>query len=256
MISFFTPRPLIDADTALWISDVFQWAIEHFDGKAFFQQTQLIQPSNAFFPGRVTSVHEKADSIFQHCLTYTGLTHWPFTLTSPEMFSPQEPMRLGVEKIERHTEKALVTQQTESSLVLSYPPQQVAKPGDLAASFAHGLAQHMLAQYHQAPPGGPELFVPAAEVVAIFMGFGVLFSNSAYTFRGGCGSCYNPHANRSAALSEDECLFALAVFCKLKKIPISEAKQYLKPHLKGRLKKGMKQFERMESEVVEGLLQP
>lgn len=252
MISFFTPRPLIDADAALWISDVFQWAIEHFDGKAFFQQTQLIQPTNAFFPGRVTSVHEKAESIFQHCLQYTGLKHWPFELVTPDTFVPQQPLRLEVDQIERHAAAMLLADQR---ITLSYSPQQVAKPGDLAASFAHGLAQHMLAQYHQAPPGGPELFVPAAEVVGIFMGFGVLFSNSAYTFRGGCGSCYNPHANRRAALSEDECLFALAVFCKLKKIPLSEANKYLKSHLRGRLKKGMKQFERMESDVVEGLLQ-
>jgi len=77
------------------------------------------------------------------------------------------------------------------------------------------------------------------------MGFGVLFANSAYTFRGGCGSCYNASANRQASLSENEILFALAVFCHLKKIDTKRANQGLKKHLKSSFTIARRQVEKM-----------
>ena len=64
------------------------------------------------------------------------------------------------------------------------------------------------------------------------MGFGVMMANSAYTFRGGCGSCFNAASNRQANLTENEIIFALAMFCKLKKITAKEGTLHLKKHFK------------------------
>jgi len=107
------------------------------------------------------------------------------------------------------------------------------------------FAMHLLKEASQPPPGGIEYAVEASEVLAVFMGFGVLFSNSAYTFRGGCGSCYNASANRQASLSESEILFALAVFCHLKKIDTKSATQGLKKHLKSSFAIARRQVEKM-----------
>ncbi len=45
-----------------------------------------------------------------------------------------------------------------------------------------------------------------------------MFANSAFTFRGSCGSCYNPNATRDTYLSEQEATYALAIFAVLKGI--------------------------------------
>jgi len=55
------------------------------------------------------------------------------------------------------------------------------------------------------------------------IGYGVLLANSAYTFGGGCGSCYNATANRQPALTKLENVFALALFYQLKGIGFKEA---------------------------------
>lgn len=244
MLSLFKSAPLLEKDSAEWMFDTFDWALAHFDCEEFFKRSQLIQPNNKFFPGRVDSVHAKADNIFQHCLNYAGLKHWPLTLQAPEYFHNIAPQPLQLEQVQRQSGGSqLPAIASNEQLHLSYNPQQTLKPEDLASSFAHGFAQHLVMQSQQLPPAGADYFAEATEVVGIFMGFGVMFANSAYTFRGGCGSCYNGAANRQATLSENEVVFALALFCRLKNIPSKEATQYLKSHLKSTYKKAAKQID-------------
>jgi hypothetical protein len=248
MLAIFNTKPLLPQESALWVYQCFAWALANFDRREFLQRSQLIEPTNAFFPGRVDSVHAKAENIFARCQQYAGLSHWPFVLHPPEQFSQQQPVSLGLRGIERDSSahSPLARQQpidNTAVLALSYQPQQTLKPEDLSSSFAHLLAQHMVAQSQQLPPGGREYFVEATEVVAIFFGFGVMMVNSAYAFKGGCGSCYNASANRQASLSENEVVFALAVFCQLKNIPNRQATKYLKAHLRASYKRAVKQIE-------------
>ena len=63
------------------------------------------------------------------------------------------------------------------------------------------------------------------------MGFGVVFANTAYQFKGGCGSCNNRNLNRQPALPELETVYALALFCVVKKVDIKPIKKELKSHL-------------------------
>lgn len=249
MLQIFSPRPLIADDSAQWIMDAAQWVLTHFDREEILNRSRLIQPSNEFFPGRVDSIHSKAQNIFNHTLTYCGLAHWPFQLQAPGAFLPIDTQQFPLEglpqgSIERNSEQPLAPLNSRLPLNISYVPQQVGKPEDLSSSFAHFIAQHAVLQARELPPGGAEYFPEATELLAVFMGFGVMFANSAYTFRGGCGSCYNAAANRQATLSEDEVVFALALYCQLKAIPKSEATRYLKKYLRGSYKKALKQIER------------
>ena len=66
--SWLRPQQLVDDQSAIWIVDCFQYALEHFDREEFFNRCQLIQPTNTFFPGNVSSVQEKAQNIFHHPL--------------------------------------------------------------------------------------------------------------------------------------------------------------------------------------------
>jgi len=243
MISFFKSQPLIEQTSADWIFEAFEWALRYFDGHEFFKRSRLIQPTNEFFAGNVDSVHHKAETIYRHTLNYAGLVHWPFQLQKPELYQAIPPPQLAFFGVERDSvNRNLPVIASEAPLYISYNPQQSLKPEDLSSSFAHVMAQHLVVQSQQFPPGGPDYFAEGTEVLAVFMGFGVLFANSAYTFRGGCGSCYNGQSNRQATLSEDEVIFSLALYCRLKLIPTSEATRHLKKHLKSSFKRALKQI--------------
>lgn len=247
--ALFKSKPLIDEQSAQWIHDVFDWARANFDGREFVTQTRLVLPTNEFFSGKVSSQHEMAENIFKHTLSYCGLTNWPFELQQPQEFLGLPPPHLGLSEEAAFSRDSsgsrdlLALASNDQKLYLSYRPEQTAKPADLASTFAHLMAQHCVMQTQRLPPGDEELILASTEVLAIFMGFGVLFANSAYTYKGGCGSCYCPTANRQSSLSEDEAIYALALFCHLKAIGFKQAVAHLKPHLKPAYKRAKKQIE-------------
>lgn len=250
MLSIFKFRPLIDLSSADWICDTFEWAMQNFDNEEFFKRSRLVLPTNEFFPGNVDSVHAKAENIFKHTLMYTGLAHWPFQLQLPELFESLPAHQIELVRVERNSTVSMLPVTYQRPLTLSYNPQQTLKPEDLSSSFAHVMAQHMLLQSRQLPPGGEDYLSEGSEILAVFMGFGVMFANSAYTFRGGCGSCYNAQANRTASLSENEIIFALALYCRLKGIEDSHAFSCLKKHLKSNYKQACKQLDKRPDRLV------
>jgi len=244
MLNFFQSRPLVEQSSANWIFEAFEWALTYFDSSEFFNRSRLVQPTNEFFSGSVNSVHAKAENVFQHTLKHAGLSHWPFELLKPEDFQNIPAPQLEFDRVERNSgEGCLPELSNELSIYLSYNPQQTLKPEDLSSSFVHVMAQHLVIQSRELPPGGTDYFVEGTEILAIFLGFGVMLSNSAYTFRGGCGSCYNGQANRQATLSESEVIFALALYCRLKGIPNAEVTRFLKKYLKKSYKLALKQIE-------------
>ena len=78
------------------------------------------------------------------------------------------------------------------------------------------------------------------------MGFGIMFANSAIVARhGGCGGCGGgQYPVREVYLSQDEVLYALAVFCQLKSIESKKVTKHLKKHLRGFFKAAMKDSQR------------
>ena len=260
MLSFLKSKPLIEQSSADWIFEAYEWAITHFDSQEFFSRSRLIQPTNEFFAGSVNSVHEKAETVYKHTLNYAGLVHWPFQLQAPEQYQYKPSQQLSLNADDNSAVVARVSSGStlpvivsDEPLFMTYNPQQTLKPEDLSSSFAHIMAQYLVIQSQSFPPGGPDYFAEGTEVLAIFMGFGVMFANSAYTFRGGCGSCYNGQSNRQATLSESEVLFSMALYCTLKQIPTAEATRYLKKHLKSGYKRALKQIN-SQTGKVEALL--
>lgn len=259
---FLSPKPLVDENSANFIFTTVAWVLQNFDHQEFFQRTRLVAPSNEFFPGRVSSVEEKAQNIFQHTLAYAGLSHWPFQLKSllerelnAECQIPPEPQS-ELALIHRNSDHAqndlaVAVIMSQNPLFVFYNPQQTLKPEDLSASYAHVIAQHLIIQSGLQPPGGSQFFAEASEVLASMMGFGVLLTNSAYTFRGGCGSCYNAMANRQPALTELDSVFVLALFCRLKGISYTQGTQHLKKHLRSSYKKALKQIDQRLEQVNE-----
>jgi len=114
---------------------------------------------------------------------------------------------------------------------IAFHSSQLNQPQDLIAYLVQAQAGILVNQHGMLPPGGKELLPQTIDLVACFMGFGVVFANTAYQFKGGCGSCNNRNLNRQPALPELETVYALALFCLLKGIEVKIVKKELKPHL-------------------------
>lgn len=239
-------KTLISDTSADWIHACMAWALEHFDAATFASRTVLVTPDAKYFPSPVTSAEEMAQYVLKRVTELAGLEQWPWRLTPAELCPSQSPALLHLPVDQRHTSEASPAMQ-EQSLAIPFNPQQLKKPQDLVASTAQNCAQHMLWQSQLMPPGGANFFQQTAEVLAVFLGFGIVLTNSAYTFRGSCAKCYDPRANRQASLSEAEVLYALALFCRLKDIPATEVVPHLKPHLRGNYKVCIKQVDRHAS---------
>ncbi|MBA6399081.1 hypothetical protein [Colwellia sp. BRX10-4] len=233
----------IDQDSHQWILDTFSWALTHFDVAEFKNNSQLVLPNNQFYQGSVTSVHEMALSIFKQTTTYAGMQQWPIILITPEQFFAGTkqitipPFNMVDHCRGNNTPFAKLSEEDTAKLqqqpiMLSYGENQVNQPQDLISSIVQNLANILIVQQTSLPPGGKEFIPQAVDVIACFMGFGIIFSNTAYQFRGGCGSCNNPNANRQSALPENETVHALALFCLLKAIRPNAVKPHLKSHLR------------------------
>ena len=196
------------------------------------KETRLILPSNEFYPGTVSSIDEMAQAMFINTKNYAGMQQWPIQLTNnvPTSNTAIEDLTLGTVIRGEHADITLST--GNEALTLGYTPNQVNQPQDLIAGISQALASILVVSNKVLPPGGKEYLPQAIDLVACFMGFGVIFANTAYQFKGGCGSCNNASLNRQAALTEPETLYALALFCVLKQEPIKQVKSHLKSHLR------------------------
>ena len=270
--TFFKAKPVIDEESKEWIFDTFAWCMDQLDGDFFKNNSELILPNNNFYPGSASSIEAMADKIFSNTLNYTGMTSWPLKLISADNFT-QKPMpqlsfesRLRGENAKVSTKVASNISSTISykvegeAVVSSIPPSaptidiafhssQLNQPQDLIAYLVQVQAGILVNQHGILPPGGKDVLPQTIDLVACFMGFGVIFANTAYQFKGGCGSCNNQNLNRKAALPELETVYALALFCVIKGIDIKPVKKALKSHL-------TKPFRQAHKEISLYLQQP
>ena len=135
--------------------------------------------------------------------------------------------------------------QPSPSIAFTYHPEQLKSPVGIIAHFAHGLSHHLVSTAKTPPPGGPDYIPMAGELTGIFMGFGIMFANSAVVPRsGGCGGCGGGQIPvRQVILSEEEATYALAVYCVLKNIDAKSTSKHLKKHLRGFFKSAIKDCE-------------
>lgn len=242
--TLFKTKPIIDDGSREWIIDTFAWCFEQLDGNFFIHHSQLILPNNSFYPGSSSSVEEMANTIFNNTAKYTGMTAWPLRIVSSENFTPKPFPLLSVEsslrgekcKIRCHNNYEVGNEGVPPAIDIAFHSSQLNQPQDFIAYLVQHQAGILLNQQATISssisyPGGKEVFAQTIDLVACFMGFGVIFANTAYQFKGGCGSCNNRSLNRQAALPELETVYALALFCVLKNSDIKPIKKALKSHL-------------------------
>jgi hypothetical protein len=243
VLGLFNKQPVVDPASSEWIFEAFGWALQNFDAELFHSDTVLVRPTNEYFPGKVNSVQGMAQIIFDRVKHYAGVSHWPTLVQDQRLCQSIESQQVLIHGALRGP-AGIADESIDDTqrLVIPYNPQQINNPEGMIATYAHILSHHMGRLKNVPPPGGLAYWPQATELLAIYLGFGFMFANSAYNFRGGCGSCYNPYAQRDAYLSEVEATYALALFCQLKSIPNGEVTPHLKSHLRGTYRKSVREI--------------
>ena len=135
-------------------------------------------------------------------------------------------------------------------LAIGYDPQMVGNPEAMIAGFAHSLAHHLGSMAQEPPPGGLQNWPHLTEILGVFMGFGLMFANSAFNVKArSCGSCGGSAPDRYNFLSQYDITYALALFCVLKGIPNRDATPHLKKSLRGFFRSSVKEIRGRTAEL-------
>ena len=251
--NFLKPAQLLDEASIDWMFDTFAWALRNFGAEVFYNETILVTPSNEHFPGDESSAAGMADLIFEKVRIYAGMQHWPCRLVDgntleeilPVQFKIEGPIRGKAGEIQPSTDES-------HKLVIPYHLSQMNDPEVVIANFAHNLAHYLGTVAKEAPPGGEENWPHVTELLAVFMGFGVMMADSANTAKiRSCSSCSGPAIERENYLSEYDITYALAIFCNLKGITVSKAAKNLKSTLRPFFKRAMKDAKRRDVQIAE-----
>lgn len=233
--------PVLDEETILWQFDTFDWALRQFNAQVFYNETDLVLPDNSHFPGQAGSLDGMAQLIFDHVKRYAGVQHWPTQLIEQNACGTLEAPTIQIEgDLRGNGGIVAVDVPDEHRLPIVYNEGMLSNPETIISSFAHTLAHYLGSMATETPPGGLENWPHVTELLAVFMGFGVIFANDAYHFRAGCGSCSSAGVERENYLSQHDITYALAIFSALKSIPEKRVKGYLKKTLRGYFGKAMK----------------
>ncbi len=233
VFSLFKKQPLLEEETVEWLFNAFSWSLRNFGTDTFYKESILVTPSDKHFPGRENSADSMAALILDRVKSYAGVSHWPTRLINQHHYNADPTSEPNIQQVLENS--------AELKLPLLYEPQQVGNPEAMIANYAHALAHHLGCQAQERPPCNEEQWPHIMEVVSVYMGFGLMMANTAHPYRGGgCGRCRSPAMDRNGFLDETEVTYALAIFCVLKNIPISEVNAHLKGSLRSFFKKAMK----------------
>ena len=233
-------RPLLDETYAAWMFDVYAWALRNFDPVMFRDETLLVTPSNQHFPGRADNPDDMARLIFDRVVAYAGMQHWPFKLLPPGSCVLEPAAEVRLDRGARGS-RAVAVDNPPGHLTLSYDPDYLNNPEAMIAVFAHTLSHYLGSSASEPPPGGTENWPHVTEILAVHLGFGLMFANTALVLpRGGC--CGGPIVRRQAYVSQHDITYALAIFSALKDLPQKEVLKHLKSPLHGHFKRALREI--------------
>lgn len=249
MFNIFKSGPLLsDSDRDFQIA-TFKWLLKYFGGDDFYKNTSLILPTSEFFPAKVGTSQDAAQSIFTQIKKFAGMENWSCTLAQQEQdIDPLVAPTIAIQNAPVSPHGTF--QATESDdVVITYNPSLLSKPDQLVATLAHELSHYLTATSPEEPPGGWENWEFVTDITATFLGFGVFMSNSAFTFSQHTSfDSMGWQSSRSGYLSESEHIYALAIFLLLLELPFEKAVSHLKPSLRKVLKNARREIE------VEGII--
>jgi len=244
--TLFKPQSPLPEETIEWLFNAYAWALQTLGSDVFFNKTQLIEPNNQFFPGKGENPQEMAELIFKRVQDYCGLNYWPCRVVDHHQFDGDPSALPDL----RQTLQA-TREDPSAALTLLYEPQQLTNPNAMIANYVQGLAHNLVRLAGQPIPCDPDQYPHLLELIGTYMGFGIMFTNTAVAKQArGCGSCCNTAAERQGAMTEMEELYAMAIFCVAKEIPMTKATPHIKGYLKSLWKKAYKDAERRTEQLA------
>ena len=259
MFQLFKSKPLLSEADLTFQVETYAWLLKYFGGDDFYKTTQLVLPTSSFFPEQVSEPKQAALATFESVKQHAGMATWQCQLVAQDDdINPIVSPTMVVQNAPAQPNGTF--QATEdNNVVITYKPSLIGQPIQLVATLAHELSHYLTATAQEPPPGGWENWEFATDITATFLGFGIFMANSAFNFRQYSNAeSQGWQSNTSGYLSEQEHIYALAIFLKLKQLPISHALVHLKPHLRKFLKKADKELDKSGyiAELSEVVYQP
>lgn len=249
MFGLFRRGTLLGDELSEWQFDVFAWLLRHAGGFDAFRHRRLVQPTPQFFERQGAQGHAFAETIFAQVRAHAGMADWPCTLHVQE--DDPNPLVAPTLLIQGTPSSPGGTfQATEEGALITYHPGKISEPMSLIATFAHELAHYRTARFPEPPPGGWDVWEPATDLAAVFLGFGLFLANSRFHFaQHSDGQTMGWRAQWQGYLSEPEILHMHAIFATLLELPMAETLTHLKPALRGTYKRLHKDVGRAASEL-------
>lgn len=209
----------------------FAWMFKAMGGLGASRVSGPIFPTTGYFALQGAKNHEWAEEIFKWVKIYSGMPDWRATLQqgarkkvipAGQLFwSPKSNAGFGRQGLGGTSQFQQMRQAVGGqSINIIYHPELLNDPTALIAKLACDTAFHVKMGLKGTPPEGWNSPEELTELTAIHNGFGVFLANSLLdpaTERGKL-----PHgwrSRRQSYLSQDEVLFALAIFCYMTGTP-------------------------------------
>lgn len=209
--------------------------------------TPLVTPTREWFTGRPPRNHADVEGLFGEVKAAAGMADWPCVLRAGQatrgvdggnnllLQHEGEPPPGGTFEIAGKQQRAIIT----------YNPATMDDPEGLIAIFAHELAHYLMATAQTAPPGGWEIHELHTDLTAVYLGFGILMTNGAKTFRQfATGAGQGWQMAWRGYLSESALVVALILVERLAGRDPRAAAPYLKDYLANELRRGASVLER------------
>jgi len=236
----FKSKPLLSEEDREFQFQNFKWLLTHFGGPYFYDTTNLVLPTDTYFPSEVSSNQDAAHSTFQHVLEHAGLANWPVNL---EVQEADPNLEVSPTIVIRNTDTSpagTFSVDENEKVKITYNPEIASDPVKMVSVFSHELAHYLTATSQEPPPGGWDNWEFTTDICAIFMGFGIFQANSAFKFQQYATSdSIGWRTSAVGYLSQPERCFALAIFLKLKNISPNVAYPHCDSNVKSYLKQAI-----------------
>lgn len=248
----FRKTKLLSAEDEYFQVECYRWLLTYFGGDGFYNQTDLVLPTQEYFPAKVNSNESAAETTFVQVLKHAGMEDWPVELVSQD----EDPVlqvgeTLVVQNVEQSPEGTFSVNE-KSEVKISYNPKLVSEPVNMVATFAHELSHYLTAHAPEPPPGGWDNWEFATDIAATFLGFGIFQANSAVRFRQfSSNGIMGWQSSRSGYLSEAEHSYALAIFLRLKGIDFGVALPHCERNVAAYLKEALSELS--DTDTIEDL---
>jgi len=221
--------------------ECFAWLLRHTGGYEEFRKRVLVVPTSKFFRRSGQTGHAFAEAMFEQTRHHAMMADWPCAI-EPQEHDPETKVSRYAFVQGAPQGPAGTFRRTDDGVLITYHPRNVGDAMSLIATFAHELAHYRTANFPEPPPGGWEVWEPATDLAAAFLGFGIFLANTRFQFsQFTSANSSGWRWQRQGYVSEAEILQMHAIFCVLQELPPKETLAHLKPALRGMFKRVYKE---------------